>query len=54
MARLVMDGLATPDIAERLVLSRHTVATHLHHIYTRLGIGSRTALARLVIEAGLF
>ncbi|MDO8669970.1 MAG: AAA family ATPase [Dehalococcoidia bacterium] len=53
VARLVAEGLTTAEIAERLVLSPRTITTHLDRIYTRLGIGSRTALIRYVTEAGL-
>ncbi|MDO8672561.1 MAG: LuxR C-terminal-related transcriptional regulator, partial [Dehalococcoidia bacterium] len=53
IARLAAAGLTTAEIAGRLTISQRTVTTHLHHIYSRLGIGSRTALARQVIEAGL-
>ncbi len=53
MALLVSQGLIMAEIAKRLTLSRFTVDNHLRHIYARLGIGSRTALAWLVIETGL-
>jgi DNA-binding NarL/FixJ family response regulator len=53
VARLVAEGLRTAEIAERLVLSPRTVTTHLDRIYARLGITSRAALARHVVEAGL-
>ncbi|MBI2863479.1 MAG: AAA family ATPase [Chloroflexi bacterium] len=53
IGRLVAEGLSTPDIAQRLVLSRHTVATHLSNIYARLGIGSGRALVKYLSEAGL-
>ncbi|MDO8673349.1 MAG: LuxR C-terminal-related transcriptional regulator, partial [Dehalococcoidia bacterium] len=53
VARLVADGLTTTQIAERLGLSRYTVSAHLEHMYARLGIGSRVALTRHVIETGL-
>ncbi|MDO8672653.1 MAG: AAA family ATPase [Dehalococcoidia bacterium] len=53
IALLVADGLTTPEIAVRLGLSPRTVASHLDHIYTRMGIGSRAALTRCVSEAGL-
>ncbi|MDO8672809.1 MAG: AAA family ATPase [Dehalococcoidia bacterium] len=52
IARLVTEGLTTRAIARRLVLSPRTVDNHLDRLYTRLGINSRTALARFVIEAG--
>ncbi|MDO8670725.1 MAG: AAA family ATPase [Dehalococcoidia bacterium] len=53
VALLVAQGLTTADIAKRLTITRFTVNSHLQHVYARLGINSRTALALLVIEAGL-
>ena len=43
----------TAQVAERLVISPYTAATHLHRIYERLGINSRAALTRYLVEAGL-
>jgi DNA-binding CsgD family transcriptional regulator len=45
VAMLVREGLSNPDIAARLFVSRGTVKAHLHHIYTKMGIGNRAALA---------
>jgi DNA-binding CsgD family transcriptional regulator len=53
VARLIADGLTTAQIAERLVISPYTAATHLHRIYERLGINSRAALTRYLAENGL-
>jgi DNA-binding NarL/FixJ family response regulator len=53
VARLVAQGLTNPQIAERLGLRPRTVSSHLDNIYARLRIGSRAALTRYVIEAGL-
>jgi len=46
----VAQGLSNAEVAERLFISSRTVATHLHHIYRRLELPSRTALVRYVLE----
>jgi DNA-binding CsgD family transcriptional regulator len=48
VALLVAEGLTNAEIAERLTVSVRTVTSHLDHIYTRLGVNSRAALARHV------
>ena len=44
-------GLTNPQIAERLLMSRDTVKTHLSHIYTKLGVANRTELALVPPES---
>jgi DNA-binding CsgD family transcriptional regulator len=50
VAELVATGMSNAQIAERLFVSIRTVTAHLDHIYTRLGINSRAALATHVTE----
>jgi DNA-binding CsgD family transcriptional regulator len=46
VASFVEEGLSNPEIAARLLLSRRTVATHVSHILKKLGVSSRTDIAR--------
>jgi len=46
VANLISAGLSNPQIAHRLFLSKRTVETHVSHIFGKLGLGSRTEIAR--------
>jgi DNA-binding NarL/FixJ family response regulator len=48
VALQVAEGLSNQEVAARLFLSHKTIEVHLGHIYDKLGVRSRTGLARLV------
>ncbi|QBI20373.1 hypothetical protein ER308_12895 [Egibacter rhizosphaerae] len=52
VVRLVVDGLHDHEIAERLVLSPHTVKGYLKQIYRKLGLDSRVGLVRVAFGVG--
>ena len=52
VAELVAQGNTNREIAALLVISERTVATHLTHIYAKLGLRSRTELARRLLASG--
>ncbi len=51
--RLVAVGRSNQQIADALVISERTVARHLSNIFTKLGVGSRTAAAAYAYEHNL-
>jgi non-specific serine/threonine protein kinase len=50
---LVARGLTDAQVAEALVVSTRTINSHLTSIYSKLGVSSRTAAARLALDHGL-
>lgn len=51
--RLVAAGAANSEIARRLHISGATVKSHLVHIYSKLGVSSRTAAVAAARDAGV-
>jgi DNA-binding NarL/FixJ family response regulator len=51
--RLVAHGMSNKEIADRLVLSKHTVHRHVSSILTKLDLPSRTAAAAFAARNGL-
>lgn len=53
VARLAGEGLTNPQIAERLLMGRETVKTHLSSVYTKTGVANRSQLAAAVARDAL-
>ena len=51
--RYLPTNLSQPEIANELHVSRHTVRTHMSHLYAKLGIHSRTEAVERARELGL-
>jgi len=49
----LMDGLSRRDIAERFVLSPHTVRTHINSVLRKLDVHSTLAAVSIARQAGL-
>ncbi len=50
VARLAAQRLTAQEIADQLFIGRRTVEGHLASVYTKLGVGSRSELARRLAE----
>ncbi|HSV66500.1 MAG TPA: LuxR C-terminal-related transcriptional regulator [Mycobacteriales bacterium] len=48
IAGRVADGLTNAQIGQRLVLSTRTIDAHVRHIFTKLGVTSRAAVAATI------
>ena len=50
---LLARGLQNKEIARRLVVTPRTVATHVEHIYAKLGVSSRAGATFFATQHGL-
>jgi DNA-binding CsgD family transcriptional regulator len=50
VVELVVAGHTNPEIAERLLMGRGTVKTHLEHVYAKTGCRNRAELAAVAVE----
>ncbi len=51
-ALCVVQGLTNTQIVKTLFVSRHTVESHVSHVFTKLGLASRTELAAQAVARG--
>lgn len=51
VSRLVAEGLTNSAVARQLYISPHTVNTHLRHVFAKLGVANRVALAAQVLHS---
>ena len=51
VANLVAQGMSNREVATALIISQRTAESHVQRILTKLGLNSRTQIARSVLEA---
>jgi DNA-binding NarL/FixJ family response regulator len=52
VARLVAEGLSNKEVAAQLFLSRRTIGARVRSVFSKLGVTSRTQLARHAVKFG--
>jgi len=52
VATLVSVGLSNKQLAHHLNVSEGTVRNHLYHIFRKIGVKNRTALAAMIFRQG--
>jgi DNA-binding CsgD family transcriptional regulator len=51
--RMLADGRSDKEIADALFISRRTAATHVSHIYDKIGVSSRAAATAWAVRSGV-
>lgn len=51
--QLCAEGLSNNEIAKKLIISEHTVKTHLEHIFIKMKVSNRTCAAIKGIRLGI-
>jgi DNA-binding CsgD family transcriptional regulator len=51
--RLIASGKSDMEIADALFISRRTAATHVGHIYDKIGVSSRAAASAWAVRNGV-
>lgn len=50
LAGLLAEGLALPQVAERMGITHNTARTHLQRVYEKTGVSTQTALVRVLLS----
>jgi DNA-binding NarL/FixJ family response regulator len=53
VVQLLASGLTQQQIANQLVISSSTVASHIEHVLEKLGVHSRAQAVALALRSGL-